>query len=57
MMLEIENCSMCFWFALLLHIYPTEEWKVQPNLVIPEQVPEQAPHKFHTDNLNIQKLV
>ena len=57
MMLEIENCSMCSRFVPLLHIHPTEEWKVQPNLVIPEQVPEQAPHKLHTDNLNIQKLV
>ncbi|MEE1112085.1 MAG: hypothetical protein UH077_02745 [Bacteroidales bacterium] len=36
-----------------LHIHPTEDWKVQPNLAIPEQVP----HKLHTDNLNIQRLV
>ena len=47
-----------------LHIHPTEEWRVQPNLAIPEQVPykyptstPQVPHKLHTDNLNIQKLV
>ena len=47
-----------------LHIHPTEEWKVQPNLAIPEQVPHkyststpQVPHKLHTDNLNIQRLV
>jgi hypothetical protein len=51
-----------------LHIHPTEEWKVQPNLATPEQVPEQVPDKhptstrqvsdkLHTDNLNIQKLV
>lgn len=25
-----------------LHISPTEEWKEQPNLKTPEQVPEQA---------------
>ena len=55
-----------------LHIHPTEEWKVQPNLLAseqaseqaPEQVPDkyptstqQVPDKLHTDNLNIQKLV
>ena len=51
-----------------MHIHPTEEWKVQPNLATPEQLPEQvpdkhptstrqAPDKLHTDNLNIQKLV
>ena len=47
-----------------LHIHPTEDWKVQPNLAIPEQVPHkyfastpQVPHKLHTDNLNIQRLV
>ena len=51
-----------------LHIHPRDEWKVQPNLAIPEQVPEQVPDKYptstrqvpdklHTDNLNIQKLV
>lgn len=47
-----------------LHIHPTEDWKVQPNLVIPEQLPHkyfastpQVPHKLHTDNLNIQRLV
>jgi hypothetical protein len=47
-----------------LHIHPTEDWKVQPNLAIPEQLPHkysantpQVPHKLHTDNLNIQRLV
>ena len=47
-----------------LHIHPTEEWKVQPNLVIPEQVPHKYPtstpqvsDKLYTDNLNIQRLV
>ena len=28
-----------------LHIHPTEEWKVQPNLAISEQVPEQVPRQ------------
>ena len=47
-----------------LHIHPTEDWKVQPNLAIPEQLPHkyfastpQVPHKLHKDNLNIQRLV
>ena len=47
-----------------LHIHPTEEWTIQPNLATPEQVPDkyptstrQVPDKLHTDNLNIQKLV
>ena len=26
-----------------LHIHPTEEWKVQPNLATPEQVPHKYP--------------
>jgi hypothetical protein len=51
-----------------LHINPTEEWKVQPNLETPNKLPEQVPHKYrtstgqvrdklHTDNPNILKLV
>ena len=47
-----------------LHIYPTEEWSVQPNMSIPEQVPHnyptttpQLPNKFNADNSNIIKLV
>ena len=40
-----------------LHIHPTEEWKVQPNLATPEQVPEQAPDKLHTSNGLIVDLV
>ena len=66
---------ICFFANLLLgekwdlrnrylHIHPTEEWTVQPNLATPEQVPDkyptstrQVPDKLHTDNLNIQKLV
>ncbi len=47
-----------------LHIYPTEEWSVQPNMSIPEQAPHnyptttpQLPNKFNAYNLNIIKLV
>ncbi|MBE6338124.1 MAG: cell filamentation protein Fic [Lentimicrobiaceae bacterium] len=47
-----------------LHIYPTEEWSVQPNMSIPEQVPHnyptttpQLPNKFNAYNSNIIKLV
>lgn len=47
-----------------LHIYPTEEWSIQPNLAISEQAPYKHPtstpqvrDKFHTDNLNTAKLV
>ena len=40
-----------------LHIHPTEEWKVQPNLLAPEQVPEQVPDKLHTSNGLIVGLV
>lgn len=48
-----------------LHIHPTEEWSVQPNLAIltntpgqvPEQVPEQVDALLHTDNPLIAKLV
>jgi len=51
-----------------LHIHPTEEWSVQPNLAeptstrtstrqVPEQVPEQARNLFHTDNPLIIELI
>ena len=50
-----------------LHIYPTEEWSVQPNLVDPTstgQAPDkhqtstgQVQDKLHTDNPDIIKLV
>lgn len=47
-----------------LHIYPTEEWSVQPNMSIPEQAPHnyptttpQLPNKFNANNSNIIKLV
>jgi fido (protein-threonine AMPylation protein) len=51
-----------------LHIHPTKEWSVQPNLSAPEQVPEQVPDKYptstqqvqdklHTENPNITNLV
>ncbi len=51
-----------------LHIYPTEEWSVQPNMSIPEQAREQLPYKYPastpqvqdkliTDNSNIIRLI
>lgn len=48
-----------------LHIHPTKEWSVQPNLVAPEQatrqatrqVTRQAADKFGTSNLFIRKLL
>ena len=50
-----------------LHINPTDEWKIQPNLAHPttsEQLPDnypsitrQPPVKFDSDNLYINKLV
>ena len=50
-----------------LHIHPTSEWSIQPNLANPttlRQVPDnhptstrQVPDKLHTDNQNIIKLV
>ena len=50
-----------------LHIHPTEEWRVQPNLATPTSTP-QVPHKYptstlqvqdnlHTENINIIRLV
>ena len=50
-----------------LHVHPTEEWRVQPNLATPTSI-EQAPHKhptstpqvrgkLHTSNPNILKLL
>ena len=51
-----------------LHIHPTVEWRVQPNLSnridkkqipeqVPEQVPEQARDLLHTDNRLIIELI
>ena len=51
-----------------LHIHPTDEWRVQPNLAevkssgqapeqAPEQVPEQARDLFHTNNPLIVELI
>ena len=47
-----------------LHINPTEEWSVQPNLAyptstpqVPEQVPEQVRDLFHTKNPLIIELI
>ena len=43
-----------------LHIHPTKEWSVQPNLSteqVPEQVPEQVVDLLHTDNALIIELI
>ena len=43
-----------------LHINPTEEWTVQPNLATPSSTPSstrQVPDKLHADNPNITNLV
>ena len=51
-----------------LHIHPTEEWRLQPNLAdstntgqapeqAPEQVPEQARDLFHTSNPLVIELI
>ena len=43
-----------------LHIHPSKEWSVQPNLVAPDKYPTsmpQVPDKLHTDNINIANLV
>lgn len=39
-----------------LHINPTEEWTVQPNLATPSST-RQVPDKLHADNPNIANLV
>lgn len=50
-----------------LHIHPSQEWSVQPNLAAPTSIAlspdkyptstRQVPDKLHTDNANILKLV
>lgn len=47
-----------------LHIHPTTEWIVQPNLAdpistqqVPNKLPNKLPNKFDTDNLYIKKLI
>ena len=47
-----------------LHIHPTKEWSVQPNLdtrtsseQVPEQVPEQVRDSLHTNNPLIKELI
>lgn len=47
-----------------LHIHPTTEWIVQPNLAdpistqqVPHNLPNKLPNKFDTDNLYIKKLI
>ena len=47
-----------------LHIHPTEEWKIQPNLATPSstpsstrQAPDKSPDKSNTKNQHIKSLV
>ena len=43
-----------------LHIHPSKEWSVQPNLAAPDKHPTsrpQVPDKLHTDIINIANLV
>ena len=44
-----------------LHIHPTPEWSVQPNLATPtstpDKLPDKLPDKFSTNNLYIKMLV
>ena len=44
-----------------LHIHPTPEWSVQPNLTTPtstpDKLPDKLPDKFSTNNLYIKRLV
>ena len=43
-----------------LHIHPTKEWSLQPNLAAPDKhptSPRQVPNKLHTDNIYIANLV
>jgi len=73
---EFEAKAKAWYYAELLrderkrylHIHPTEEWRVQPNLAtpsstrtsseqVPEQVPEQARDLLHTNNPLIKELI
>lgn len=43
-----------------LHIHPTEEWRIQPNLATPSstpQAPDKSPDKFNTKNQYVKNLV
>jgi fido (protein-threonine AMPylation protein) len=47
-----------------LHIHPTEEWRIQPNLAnpsstqqVPHKSPDKSPDKFNTKNQYIKNLV
>ena len=40
-----------------LHIHPTPEWSVQPNLATTTSTPDKLPDKFSTNNLYIKRLV
>lgn len=53
-----------YWQTAFLHIHPTAEWSVQPNLAaptstpqVPEQVPEQVADLLHTNNTLIINLI
>ena len=43
-----------------LHIHPTEEWRIQPNLAtpqVPDKSPDKSPDKFNTKNQYVKNLV
>ena len=47
-----------------LHIHPTEEWRIQPNLAnpsstpqVPDKSPDKSPDKFNTKNQYVKSLV
>ena len=43
-----------------LHINPTKEWRIQPNLVtpqVPDKSPDKSPDKFNTKNQYVKNLV
>ena len=47
-----------------LHIHPTEEWRIQPNLAtpsntsqVPHKSPDKSPDKFNTKNQYVKSLV
>ena len=43
-----------------MHIHPTEEWRIQPNLAtpqVPDKSPDKSPDKFNTKNQYVKNLV
>ena len=57
---SLQNCILYSVSNRYLHINPTEEWTVQPNLATPSSTPSstrQVPDKLHADNPNIANLV